>query len=128
MTGRRVRWCGSTQPRLTTTAYQARVRAGSTRPPGADDLPDLCAGDEGVVGELIAVAPGGVHLYLIRWDSGTEIETNLPSRLVEEVDQPDHPTPVSTGSRTYASFPATRRSRVLAAVSRTIRRRSTPGR
>ncbi|MGQ0840695.1 hypothetical protein [Actinokineospora sp.] len=102
LTGTRVRWRGLMQVQLTKTVYQAESGAGDPRPPGPGDVHELAEGDEGVIGELVRVDPTGGHVYVIRWDAGVEMETDLPSPLVAPVLA--EPAALPALSRRYADI------------------------
>lgn len=82
-TGRSVVWLGPTQPGIS-TGYWASADAGE-RLPQPDEKTQVGAGDHGIVGELVRVSEVG-HWYVIRFDSGHELETVLPAPGLVELD------------------------------------------
>ncbi|HEX4814554.1 MAG TPA: hypothetical protein VFV66_17580 [Nonomuraea sp.] len=82
-TGRRVAWRGPAQTGVS-AAYWASADAGD-RLPRPDERTRVAAGDHGTVGELTRVTELG-HWYVIRFDTGHELETVLPGPDLIELD------------------------------------------
>ncbi|MGX7829646.1 hypothetical protein ACTG9Q_31615 [Actinokineospora sp. 24-640] len=79
----------------------------------------MTEGDHGVVGELVSTDPTAGHIYVVRWDAGSEITTELPSRLIEPLDA--HPAAEMPLPRRYAEFsPPGTWARIRSTISRAV--------
>jgi hypothetical protein len=76
--GTRVQWIGPPQTGQVAPAYWAAVDAGEQRPPTPQERRELATGEEGTVTKVLGETTAGGH-YVIRFDSGYELETVLPA-------------------------------------------------
>lgn len=84
LVGRRVRWCGPAQQGYLTPAYRAALAAGHDRPPQPDEQLVLRPCEVGTITDLIATTRVGDQVS-IRFDSGYELDTIVPTGLIEFV-------------------------------------------